>query len=231
MSIDVVHPRGFQPHQMGPKQLSTWSQGLSTCRKPKSRSWTQKKTREGIWVHARGATPRVLGHQPPPPPRVFFGDHRDTAGYISLGEEQTNNRGELRVALRSLQGHREGYQSQICPDSLVVVNGVLGWAQRWRRHGWQNKSGAVAHVDLWTQILHVVEKPAEAMKWLHVPSHIGIRGNGQADHLADVGRCRSPAFWAHLHPPPPPHQKTRNQTTSRKSPFGGGRRNVSRSQR
>ena len=131
----------------------------------------------------------------------------------------TNNRGELRAALRGLQGHREGHQSLICPDSLLVVNGVLGWAQRWRRHGWQNKSGAVAHVDLWTQILHLVEKLEEAIKWLHSPSHVGIKGNGQADHLANVGRRRSP------------HQKTRNQTTSRKSPSGGGRRSVSRNQR
>ena len=138
--------------------------------------------------------------------RVFFGDHRDTAEYIPLGEEQTNNRGELRAALRSLQGHREGHQSLICPDSLLVVNGVLGWAQRWHRHGWQNKSGAVAHVDRWTQILHLVEKLGEAIKWLHVPSHIGIKGNGRAEHLADVGRRRSPLLFGliSIRPPPPP---------------------------
>ena len=161
---------------------------------------------------------------------VFFGDHRDTAEYIPLGEEQTNNRRELRAALRSLQGHMEGHQSLICPDSLLVVNGVLGWAQRWRRHGWQNKSGAVAHVDLWTQILHLVEKLGEAIKWLHAPSHIGIKGNGRADHLAEVGRRRSPLLFG-LISTPPPHQKTRNQTTSRKSPSWGGRRNMSHNQR
>ena len=49
----------------------------------------------------------------------------------------------------------------------------------------------MAHVDLWTQILHLVGKLGEAIKWFHVPSHIGIKGNGRADHLADVGRRRS----------------------------------------
>ena len=135
---------------------------------------------------------------------MFFGDHRGTAEYIPLGEEQTNNRGELWAALRSLQGHREGYQSLICPDPLLVVNGVLGWAQRWGRIDWQNKSGAVAHVDLWTQILHLVEKLGEAIKWLHVPSHIGLKGNGRVDHLADVGRRRSPLFFGLISTPPPP---------------------------
>ena len=80
----------------------------------------------------------------------------------------------------------------------------MGWAQRWRRHGWQNKSGAVAHVDLWTQILHLVEKLGEAIKWLHVPSHIGIKGNGRADHLADVGRRHSPLLFGHISIRPPP---------------------------
>ena len=136
---------------------------------------------------------------------VFFGDQRDTAEHIPLGEDQTNNRGELRAALHNLQGHRVGHQSLICPDSLLLVNGVLGWAQRWRRHGWQNTSGAVAHVDLWTQVLHPVEQLGDAIKWLHVPSHISVKGNGRADHLADVGRCRSPLLFGliFIRPTPP----------------------------
>ena len=163
---------------------------------------------------------------------VFFGDHRDTAEYIPLGEEQTNNRGELRAALRSLQGHREGHQSLICPDSLLVVNGVLGWAQRWRMHGWQNKSGVVAHVDLWTQILHLVEKLGETIKWFHVPSHIGIKGNGRADHWRMWEDAAPPCYLGSSpSAPPPPHQKTRSQTTSKKNPSGGERRSVSRNQR
>ena len=109
---------------------------------------------------------------------VFFGDQRDVAEFIPLGEDQTNNRGELRAALCSLQGHRTGRRTLICPDSLRVVNGVLGWAQRWRQHKWQNASGAVKHVDLWMQILDLVDQLGDTVKWLHVPSHIGIKGNG-----------------------------------------------------
>ena len=98
-----------------------------------------------------------------------------------------------------------GHQSLICPDSLLVVNGVLGWAQRWRRHGWQNMSGAVAHVDVWTQILHLVEQLGDAIKWQHVRSHIGIKGNKRADHLADVGRLHSPLLFGliSIRPSPP----------------------------
>ena len=113
----------------------------------------------------------------------------------------------LRAALRSLQGHRAGQRSLICPDSLLVVNGVLGWAQRWRRHKWHNSAGKVKHVDLWIQILELVERWGEEVKWLHIPSHIGIKGNGRADHLADVGRRRSPLLFGRISRRPHPTEK------------------------
>ena len=97
---------------------------------------------------------------------VFFGDQCDVVAFIPLGEDQTNNRGELRTALCSLQGHRTGRSTLICPDSLLVVNGVLGWARRWGRHKWQNTSGAMKHVDLWTQILDLVDQLGDIVKWL-----------------------------------------------------------------
>ena len=81
---------------------------------------------------------------------VFFGDSRDVAEPLPTDEEQTNNRGELRAIVVALQGHRPGSKSLICPDSTYVVDGVLGRAQKWRRHGWQTTSGPARHVDLWT---------------------------------------------------------------------------------
>ena len=61
---------------------------------------------------------------------MFCGDHRDTSEHIPVNEDQTNNRGALCTARRSLQGHQRGHRSLICPDSLLVVNGVLGWAAK-----------------------------------------------------------------------------------------------------
>ena len=54
---------------------------------------------------------------------VSFGDQHNAAGYIPLGEDQTNNWGELRAALCSLQGHRAGL---IFPSGLWMV-AVLSW--------------------------------------------------------------------------------------------------------
>ena len=150
---------------------------------------------------------------------LFPGDDRDTAEFIRTDEDQTNNCGELRAELCSLQGHRLGHRSLICPNSLLVVNRVLGWVQRWQHHKWCNTTGKVKHINLWTQILDIMYRLGDKVKWLHVPSHIGIKGNRRADHLADVGRPRFPLLFGRIsirphpadeeHAPPPPRARSR----------------------
>ena len=44
----------------------------------------------------------------------------------------------------------------------------------------------------------LVERLGERVKCLHTPSHIEIPGNHGADHLADVGRRRSPLLFGHI---------------------------------
>ena len=90
------------------------------------------------------------------------------------GEDQTNNRGELRAVLSTLQGHVRGTPLLICPDSTFVVHGMLGRAYRWRSHKWQTQSGPVQHVDLWTQVLELLDVIGSEVQWLHIPSHTGI---------------------------------------------------------
>ena len=53
----------------------------------------------------------------------------------------------------ALAGYRHEHHTLIRQDSAVVVNGALGRAQRWRRHGWYSMKGNMAHLDLREQIL------------------------------------------------------------------------------
>ena len=129
---------------------------------------------------------------------VFFGDSRDTAEFIPVHEKQTNNRGELRAALRALQSRTRGKRTLICSDSLLVVNGALGKAQKWKRHRWVGSNGPVSHVDLWEEVLSQLDVCGHEVHWIQVPSHIGIKGNHKADELADVGRRTSPLLFGHI---------------------------------
>ena len=126
----------------------------------------------------------------------------------------TNNRGEPRAALTALRGHVRRSRSLICLDSTYVVDGVLGWARR--HHKWQTSSGPARHVDLWTQMLNILDEIGPEIQWLHVPSHIGIRGNEKADFLANEGRQWSLLLRGHISAgptvleeddPPPPREE------------------------
>ena len=83
-------------------------------------------------------------------------------------------------------------QTLVCSESLLVVQGITGKAQKWRRHGWQGSAGPVGHVDLWTQLLQETEAPGAEIQWLHVSSHISVENNTKVDQLADLGRRQSP---------------------------------------
>ena len=90
---------------------------------------------------------------------VYYGDSRDVAQPLPPSERQTNNRVERRAAVHAARNHRRHKHTLICSDSLLVVSGATGKAQKWRRHNWQWSGGPVNHVDLWSQILATIEEP------------------------------------------------------------------------
>ena len=129
---------------------------------------------------------------------VYFGDHRDTAQCIPITQKQTNNRGELLAAIHAIRHRTQHKRTLICSDSKLVVMGATGKASKWRRHDWQGSRGPVGHVDLWEQLLGEIEQAGAAVRWLHVPSHVGIVGNTHADTLADMGRRKSPLLRGYV---------------------------------
>ena len=56
----------------------------------------------------------------------------------------------------------------------------------------------MSDINLWEDILSTLEVCGHEAHWLHVPSHIGIKGNHKADRLVDVGRCKSPLLLGNI---------------------------------
>ena len=71
--------------------------------------------------------------------------------------------------------------------SKHVFKGALGGALKWRRHGWRGAYGLVADSGLWSKVLALIECIRVDLKWLYVPLHVGICGNGKANTLAEQG--------------------------------------------
>ena len=122
---------------------------------------------------------------------VYCKDHRDTVAPLPIAEQQTNDRGELRVALHAIRSRNQTRRTLICSNSQMVVLGATGKASKSQRYDWHG-GAMVGHVDFQEQLLHEIEKGGAIVRWLHVSSHVVERGNAKADTLADMGRRRSP---------------------------------------
>jgi len=111
-----------------------------------------------------------------------FGTHeREISGGYRL---TTNNRMELMACIAALEALNRPCSVILYSDSTYVVNGVTeGWAERWRRHGWERANGKTAeNVDLWARLLELLDKHDVEFRW--VKGHAGRSENERADQLA-----------------------------------------------
>ena len=103
-------------------------------------------------------------------------------------------------------GH-QAVQVAVMTDSSYVHSGLQGNAMRWRANGWVSAQGPVTNVDLWIDLMQILDVSLAQFSWVKVPSHAGIPGNDRADELALSGRLSSPLYAtvrARVPPPPSP---------------------------
>ena len=143
---------------------------------------------------------------------AYFGSELDFSDFVPTREQQSNNRAELRALLKCLQ-ITHALDSHTCwafaIDSKYVVDGATGGAATWRDSYWVTKSGkGASHIDLWLEVLPLLEALGHRAHVFHVYSHINLYGNDQADALANKGRESSPLF-SYLLPGASPCKRTR----------------------
>ena len=125
---------------------------------------------------------------------VWYGDgsHRNYHSAIVAHEHQSISRAELRGVRHALLHRRLGERVVVVMDSEYVYKGIVEWSLKWRRHVWECSTREVGHADLWEQILWLWEEGGDHVQLRRVPSHLAVRGNEQADSLAEMGRALHP---------------------------------------
>ena len=111
-----------------------------------------------------------------------FGEHEKE---LSGGEaETTNNRMELSAVIAALSALKEPCRVTVVTDSKYVSDAVtLGWAEGWRKKGWQRAGGAPAqNPDLWEKLLNLLK--VHEVKFVWVKGHDGHPENERCDRLA-----------------------------------------------
>ena len=124
----------------------------------------------------------------------FYGHKhpRNVGDYVPEVEPQTNNRGGIRAVLCALEHKAESEQLVVVVDSEYVFDVLTKNLLRWERKFWRGTSGIVSQSDLWADILGHLRRHQQTVRFLWVPSHVGIVGNEGADCLAKQGRLSHP---------------------------------------
>ncbi|MCL2420832.1 MAG: ribonuclease HI [Defluviitaleaceae bacterium] len=104
---------------------------------------------------------------------------------FSEGDPQTtNNRMEIMGVIKGLEMLKEPCVVTLYSDSRYVVDAIeKGWAVRWRQNNWmRNKKDPALNVDLWEQLLGLLEKHKVTCCW--VKGHAENVENERCDALA-----------------------------------------------
>lgn len=98
-------------------------------------------------------------------------------------KETTNNRMELTAVIKALEKVKGSCNIDIYSDSAYVVNAFLqDWVSSWKQKGWKTTKGEVQNLDLWLQLLELVEK--HNVVWHKVKGHADNEYNNRCDALA-----------------------------------------------
>ena len=124
---------------------------------------------EGVgWIAGFGCHEPGLWEEPPPP-----------------NKKQSINRAELIAVIMSVRRtHTRNQQFAVATDSSYVHGGAQGSAIQWRAQQWVTSKGPVINVDLWIEMLKLLDTSVASYEWIKVRSHMQLDGNERADALA-----------------------------------------------
>uniref|UniRef100_UPI0037E87CCE ribonuclease H1 n=1 Tax=Semicossyphus pulcher TaxID=241346 RepID=UPI0037E87CCE len=122
---------------------------------------------------------------------VYWGCNNPLNVADRLHGRQTNQRAEIQAACKALEQAKEQNIKKLVlyTDSKFTINGVTSWVKNWKLNGWRLKSGGqvtnkedFVKLDRLNAELEVV--------WMHIPGHVGYRGNEEADRLSREGAVK-----------------------------------------
>lgn len=117
---------------------------------------------------------------------LLFTDNRGTHRKELSGAESetTNNRMEIMGVIKGLEALKSPCKVTLYSDSRYVVDAIeKEWVTRWRKNNWmRNKKDEALNVDLWEQVLELLEIHKVDFKW--VKGHANNPENERCDELA-----------------------------------------------
>nr|XP_046230050.1 ribonuclease H1 isoform X2 [Scatophagus argus]XP_046230051.1 ribonuclease H1 isoform X2 [Scatophagus argus] len=122
---------------------------------------------------------------------VYWGHNHPLNVSEPLKGRQTNQRAEIRAACKALEQAKEKNIKKLVlyTDSMFTINGVTRWVKNWKLNNWRLKSGGPVINKEDFMKLDRLNAELEVV-WMHIPGHVGYRGNEEADRLSREGAAK-----------------------------------------
>lgn len=123
---------------------------------------------------------------------IYFPDKelKNIASPFTL-EPLTNNRAELYAIYRAIRLVEKNYRFDrlvIFTDSEYSMKATTLWIHNWKKKNWRNAKGKpVENQDLIKKIDALLQKHPDKIEIKWVRAHVGVKGNEEADRLANKG--------------------------------------------
>lgn len=120
---------------------------------------------------------------------LIFGQHqKEISGHEY---DTTNNRMELKAAVRALEQLKEPCEVTLVTDSRYVQGGFQ-WMHRWKTNGWKTADKSpVKNQDLWQTLLEMDQRHTITVEW--TKGHAMNEFNNRCDELASIEIRRAAA--------------------------------------
>jgi len=140
-------------------------------------------------VYTDGSTDRNGSENAAGGAGVWFGeeDPRNLSEPYGGGDTPTNQRCELWAIRRALETAPER-PLRILTDSKYCIGCLTVWCKKWEQNGWKTSANRpVKNANLIRSVLALMGGQDVGIEY--VKAHANIRGNEEADRLANTGRA------------------------------------------
>uniref|UniRef100_T1JJN0 ribonuclease H n=1 Tax=Strigamia maritima TaxID=126957 RepID=T1JJN0_STRMM len=168
------------------KKFSSESDAMNFVSEPTSaHGYSQKTSTRGAEVYTDGACEYNGGSGAKGGIGVYWGPGNSKNVSEPLKGRQTNNRAEIRAAMRAVSQAKENGLPDLTikTDSEFLVKSQTKWMDNWQRNDWKTASGGPVKNRADFEELNDVSRGIN-VTYKHVPGHAGNPGNEAADRLA-----------------------------------------------
>ena len=107
---------------------------------------------------------------------------------LEIGESEentTNNRMEMKAAIKALERLKHSHNIKLYSDSAYLINGMTKWIYSWQKNNWiKSDKKPVENKEYWLKLIELSKK--HNIEFIKVKGHSANKENNRADEIVNI---------------------------------------------